>query len=140
MHRDLFECFPPLSWDYLSNGHDVLLHIRAHIIGRCEIIFSPLLTVGEHPGRALYQLIDSQDQATSTFDFALRNLAILRVAQADLDFAHTAGLIDAERRQAIGNALNDVREYLVDALVTNRELAIKRGFRLGWARRVGRLR
>jgi hypothetical protein len=139
MHRDLFRCFPPLSWDYLSHGHDVLLYIRARIIGRCGIIYSPLLTVGEHSERGFYQLIDRQDSATSQFDFALRRLAILKAAQADLTFAEAAGLVDATRRQKVGDLLDEVRHHFLDVLVTNRELAIQRGFRLSWTKRVGRL-
>lgn len=139
MHRDIFQSFPALSWDYLSHGHDILLYIRAHMIGRYEIIYSPLLTVGEHPEQGWNQLIDRQDPATATFDFALRRLGILRAAQADLDFAHTAGFVDAGRRQTIDKQLNEARQYFVDTLVTNRELAIQRGFRLCWTRRVGRL-
>jgi hypothetical protein len=139
MHRDIFRCFPALSWDYLSHGHDVLLHIRAHMIGRCEIVYEPLLTIGVHPDQGSFQLFDKQDQATRDFDFALRRLAILKAARADLDFAHAAGFVDAERRQTIDKRLNEARRYFVDALVTNRELAIQRGFRLSWTRRVGRL-
>jgi hypothetical protein len=139
MHRDLFRCFPPLSWDYLSHGHDILLCIRAHIIGRSEIIYSPLLTVGEHSKRGFYQLIDWQDSATRDFDFALRRLAILKAAQADLHFAHAAGFVDAAGRQRIDNQLNEIRQHFLDVLVANRELAIQRGFRLSWTRRAGRL-
>ena len=139
MHRDIFRCFPALSWDYLSHGHDILLYIRAHMIGRCEIIYSPLLTVGKHPEQGWNQLIDRQDTATGAFDFALRRLAILKAAQADLAFAYTAGFVDAGRQQTIDQWLNEAREYFVETLVTNRELAIQRGFRLCWTRRVGRL-
>jgi hypothetical protein len=140
MHRDIFRCFPPLSWDYLSHGHDVLLHIRAEMIGRSEIIYSPLLTIGEHPERGYYQLVDGQDAATRAFDFALRRLAIIAAAQLDLDFAHRAGFVNSARKHAIEEQLNEARDHFVDVLVTKRERAILNGFRLSWTRRVGRLR
>lgn len=139
MHRDLFRCFPPLSWDYLSHGHDILLFIRAHIIGHWEILFSPLLTVGEHPEQGFRQLIDWQDSATMKFDFALRGLAVLKAAETDLRFAHEAGFADKAATAKLEARLEEVRRHFLDALVTNRELAIKRGFRLSWTKRKGRL-
>jgi hypothetical protein len=139
MHRDIFRRFPALSWDYLTHGHDVLLYVRAHLIGRCRIIYSPLLTIGDHPERGFYQLVDRQDPATTAFDFALRKVAILGVALSELDQAHAAGLVDAPRKETIGKLLDDTRRHFVDTLVANRELAIQRGFRLSWTKRTGRL-
>lgn len=139
MHRDIFQRFAALSWDYLSHGHDILLHIRAHIVGRCKVIHSPLLTIGDHPERGSYRLFDSQNPATRRFDYALRRLAILRAARRDLDFARAAGFVDAGRAQEIERHLEEARWTFVDMLVASRELAIQRGFRLSWTKRVGRL-
>jgi hypothetical protein len=139
MHRDIFERFPPLSWDYLSHGHDMLLYVRAHVLGRCRIIFSPLLTIGDHPDRGYYQLVDRQDSATTAFDAALRILAVLRTARSELDLAWEAGLVEQARKTVIEAQLDETRRYALEKLVTNRELAIRRGFRLSWTRRAGRL-
>jgi GT2 family glycosyltransferase len=139
MHRDIFRCFPALSRDYLSHGHDVLLHIRARMIGDCRIVYSPLLTIGDHPDRGYYQLVDRQSPATTAFDYSLRRLAILRTARSELDIAHTSGLVDDERKQSIGKVLDDAREHFLDTLITSREVAIRRGFRLSWIKRAGRL-
>ena len=134
MHRDIFDRFPMLSWDYLSGGQDIILHIRAHMIGGCKTILSPLLTIGDHPERTSYRLFDNQDRATRGFDFALRRLAILNAALKDLNYVREAGIISAERAKKIGRQIRKARRSFVDTLVTNRELAIQKGFRLSWTK------
>ncbi len=132
MHRDIFDKFPQLSWDYLSGGQDILLHIRAHILGGCKTIFTPLLTIGDHPARGSRRLFDNQNSATRAFDFALRRLAILGAALTDLDAARNAGLVEAARARKIAKQLRQARRFFTDALVKNRELAIQRGYRSSW--------
>lgn len=134
MHRDLFQLFPPLSGEHLSHGHDVLLYVRAKMLGACKIIRRPIITIGDHPGRGSRQLFDRQDAATRGFDFALRRLVILSVALRDLAHVVATGAITAERAERIGARLAAMRAAYLDALVANREAAIGRGFRLAWTK------
>jgi glycosyltransferase involved in cell wall biosynthesis len=135
-HRDLFERFPPLSPDYLSGGQDIILPIRATIIGRAKVIFTPLLTIGDHPDRWSYRLFDSQDKATRDFDFALRRLVVLDVAMAELKLARQAGLVDKAKARRIQKRLKEASKAFTVSLARNRELALRRGFLLTWTNAV----
>ncbi len=134
MHRDIFDRFPVLSWDHLSSGQDILLHIRAHILGSCRVIYYPLLTIGDHPDRISHSLFDKQSQVTWDADFALRRIVILSVALGDLEFACNAGSVDVKRAKKIARKLRKARGAFVKELVKGRELAIQQGFRLSWTR------
>jgi len=132
MHRDIYDRFPRLSRDHLTHGHDILLHIRAKMLGACKVIYRPLLTIGDHPGRGSYILFDNQDEATWQFDYALRRIVILTVALRDLAHLRAAGGIAPERADRIQRDIEDARQSFVEPLSDNRELALKRGYRLGW--------
>lgn len=134
MHRDLFRLFPQLSGEHLSHGHDVLLYIRAKMLGACKIVRRPIITIGDHPDRGGHQLFDRQDLATRGFDFALRRLVILSVALKDLAHVAAAGAVTVERARRVEARLVEMRTAFLDALVANREEAIGRGFKLTWTR------
>lgn len=134
MHRAIFDRFPPLSWDYLSHGQDILLHIRAKMIGSCKVLYRPLLTIGDHPGRGSYLLFDNQHKATRGFDFALRRLVILSVAHKDLAHLRANGSIDPGRADRIERRLKEAQSAFLESLVANRELAMLRNFRLTWTK------
>jgi hypothetical protein len=139
MHRDLFRRFPELSFDYLSHGHDILLPIRAKMLGACKVVYRPLLTVGDHPDRGSYRLFDRQDPATRDFDYALRRIVVISVALDELTHLRAVGGIGGARADRIKKRLEDGRSAFLGALVRNRELAILRGFRLTWEKRQTRM-
>lgn len=134
MHRDLFQLFPPLGSDHLSHGHDVLLYMRAKMLGACKIVYRPIITIGDHPDRGSHQLFDRQDPATRGFDFALRRMVILSVALKDLAHAAAAGSVSPERAERIGKRLSAARIHFVEELALHREQAIRRGFKLSWTK------
>ena len=135
MHRDLFRQFPALSGEHLSHGHDVLLFIRAKILGAMRIVRRPIITIGDHPARGSHQLFDRQDSSTRGFDFALRRVVILSVALKDLAHATAAGRLPEERSRKLEARLLESRQTFFDALVAHREQAIRRGFKLTWTKR-----
>jgi hypothetical protein len=132
MHRAIFDRFPKLSWDYLSHGHDVLLHLRANMIGNSKVILRPLLEVGDHPGRGTYQLFDTQDPATRDFDYALRRIVILGVALREIGHLRATGQGRPSRLAFVERSLLEAARLLTESLARNRELAIRRGFKLNW--------
>jgi glycosyltransferase involved in cell wall biosynthesis len=134
MHRDIFDRFPKLSWDYLSHGQDILLYIRANMIGTSRVIYRPLLEIGDHPGRGTYQLFDMQDPATRDFDYCLRRIVILGVALNDLAHLRATGQGHPPRMDFVERHLLAARLSFVEILARNRELAIQRGFKLKWTR------
>ncbi len=137
MHRDIFQLFPPLDSDHLTHGHDVLLYMRAKMLGACKIVYRPIITIGDHPDRGSHQLFDRQDPATRGFDFALRRMVILSVALKDLAHAAAAGSVSAERAERIGNHLTAARLHFVEELARHREQAIRLGFKLSWTKAAG---
>lgn len=138
MHRDIFRLFPPLSWDHLSHGQDILLHIRAKMIGACKVVYQPLLTIGDHAARGSYAMFDKQDDATWQFDFSLRRITILSVALKDLAFAKAAGSVPEKRAAKLEKRLVAARLAFLDSLAASREQAIQRGFKLSWVKGTNR--
>jgi hypothetical protein len=137
MHRDIFRLFPPLGAEHLSHGHDVLLYMRAKMLGGAKIVYRPIITIGDHPDRGSHQMFDRQDPATRGFDFALRRMVILSVALKDLAHAAAAGSVPPERAERIGKRLAEARLHFVEELALNRERAIQRGFKLSWTKAAG---
>ena len=134
MHRDLFRLFPPLDAEHLSHGHDVLLYMRAKMLGACKIVYRPLITIGDHPDRGSHRMFDRQDPATRRFDFSLRRMVVLTVALKDLAHVEATGDVPPERAARIRRRLTAARLHFVDELASQRELAIQRGFRLTWTK------
>ncbi|MCB1501520.1 MAG: glycosyltransferase [Bauldia sp.] len=133
MHRDIYDRFPKLSHDHLTHGHDILLHIRAKMLGACKVIYRPLLTIGDHPDRGSYKMFDNQDEATWQFDFALRRIVILTVALRDLAHLRAMDGIASDRADHLREYIEEARQFFVEQLSDKRELALKRGYRLAWA-------
>jgi len=132
MHADLFRLFPTLERSYLSGGLDILLPIRALILGEIARVERPLLQCELHDERWSNKLWDAQRAETAVFGYALRRLSVLECALQELGKAHKDGHMSAERQQMLLRWLRRARAYFAGELVKAREALVREGFRLSW--------
>lgn len=137
MHADLFRLFPPLERAYLTGGLDILLPIRAFMLGEVRYIKKPLLTCGMHRNRWSYRLWDMQNGHTEAFGKALRRLAVFERALAELEQGREAGHVAEERHATLLAWLTRARLRVLEALVRAREQLVGDGFELSWKNRRG---
>jgi len=132
MHADLFRLFPRLERAYLTGGLDVLLPIRALMLGEIARIERPLLQCELHDERWSTKLWDAQRPETAVFGYAMRRLAVLECALQEVAQAHKDGHVSAERHQHLVRWLRRARAFFAAELVKAREGLIRAGFTLSW--------
>jgi hypothetical protein len=132
MHADLFRLFPKLERSHLSGGLDILLPIRALMIGEIARIERPLLQCELHHDRWSNKLWDMNRPETAAFGYALRRLAVLDCARRELDGAHKAGHVGAQRQQLLLRWLKRAHSHFAAELVKAREALLRAGFTMCW--------
>jgi len=132
MHADLFRLFPAIERSYLTGGLDILLPIRAVMIGRIARIEKPLLACGLHAERWSARLWDTQSPQTKLFGYAVRRLAVLDRAARELKGAREAGLVGEAHAARLTDWFDRARARFVRELVEAREKLSREGFELAW--------
>jgi hypothetical protein len=132
MHADLFRRFPTLEPRYLTGGVDIILAIRAAMLGRVVLLKEKLLTCTMHKQRWSFQIWDTQNDATMVFAQALRRLAVLERAFSELAGARERGLLEQKRHDRLLGWMQKARRHFREAAVKSHERLIRRGFKLTW--------
>jgi hypothetical protein len=135
MHADLFRRFPRIERGYLTGGLDILLPIRAMILGEVTRVEKPLLAVGVHRERWSTRLWDRQNAETGVFGYAVRRLTVLDRAGRELEQARSEGLVDESRAALLAGWFERARARFVVELVRAREKLVNDGFELTWTPR-----
>lgn len=135
MHADLFRLFPPLTRAYLTGGYDILLPIRAAMIGEVMPIMRALLACGVHADQWSTRLWDKRNENTMRFDYSLRRLSVLNRALSELKSARQAGLVSEQRCGVIETWLTRAAQRFLKTLIECRERLVVDGFEAVWQTR-----
>jgi hypothetical protein len=132
VHADLMRLFPRLERSYMTCGDDVILGIRAMMMGKIARITRPLLCCGLHEERWSRRLWDESSAQTVAFGYALRRLMILQRAVEELGDAHGAGRVDAKLHRRMLGWITQARSHFAVELVKAREALVLHGYQLSW--------
>lgn len=132
MHADLFRLFPRLEPAYLTGGVDIILAIRAAMLGDIAILKEKLLTCTMHKQRWSFQIYARGDERAQEFSHALRRLAVLERAFQELADARSRGLLGPERHDRLHGWMQKARRHFRKTAVQVHEALLRDGFKLTW--------
>lgn len=132
MHADLFRLFPRLEPAYITGGVDIVLAIRAAMLGKVVILKEKLLTCTMHKERWSFQIYAKGDERAQEFSHALRRLAVFERAVAELADARKRELITQPRCDELLGWLQKAGTHFRRTAVRLHEDLLRDGFRLAW--------
>lgn len=132
MHKDLLRLFPRLERSYMTCGDDIILSIRAMMIGKVARIDRPLLRCGLHDERWSRRLWDESNAQTVAFGYALRRMVVLQRAVEELARTHQAGRMDGKLYERLLGWITQARSHFAVELVKAREALVLEGRQLSW--------
>jgi hypothetical protein len=132
VRADLLRLFPRLEPSYLTCGDDIILGIRAMMLGKIARIARPLLCCGLHEDRWSKRLWDESNPRTVAFGYALRRMTVLQRAVEELARTHGTGRMDAKLYERMLGWITRARSHFAVELVKAREALVLDGYQLSW--------